>query len=330
MNDLPFLEKLEEFTFQEDGGVHWNSKFDIKIEAPPGICGEDSVKFTLGICPSGPFAIADEYEVATDFIYVETSSKLNKPVRIYLQHCLKMVKYEKTESVVVLKANLQQITKKEKYVFEPYWGYEIGGNQQEEKRQIVRPEISSESPHLWFEIDEFCILCAAYKKEQKSVAEQHTESQSTAPQGPIPSHSIEEETTPSHKRIAVMSPGQKQSEMGRVPSLEEDSTKERSGSFASPTPATSSIAMETVPSAEIESELTHSLPQRRLPLKRKRSASSITSTLGAPEEQKQHCCIEYLAIFMRPKKISATNTFWLFVCQNCLTSIRVSENLILQ
>ncbi len=268
-------------------------EYDICIVAPLGVCEEGSIEFRLGVCTCGPFSIADEYQVITAFICVETNRKLEKPVCVYLQHCLRMKKYEKTQSVIILRADYQHPTKLGEYAFEPYWGYETGGNKKEEKHQIVRPEISSDSPHLWFEIDEFCILCGVLKNDTST---------------PL-------ETVDDCERKPVINPEASLTNIGKTPSFEEDSVIERSGSFASSTPAVSSVSVPAS-AANIETDLSQN---RRILSKRKKYESSSTMI----EHLKRRCVVEYAVVFTRNRIISSRNKFCIFVCQYCMTSIQV-------
>ena len=318
--NLPFLtDKPEEFSFNKDGGIYYSPKFDITVEAPAGVVTgeeeEERIRFTLAVCACGPFAIAEEYKVITAFICVETSSKLHKPVRVRMQHCLKMLKYEKTHSVIILRANYQQTSCGE-YIFEPYWGYEIGGNNQKEKRQIVRPEISSELPYLWFEIDEFCILCGV-------VADTTSKVHSHASPQPTP---LKADNVTNPYRNPVTNPGAGLVEMGKIPSLEEEVTIERSGSSASSISAASSVAPAHVSTvaAHPESRLHHP-PQERKAATTKRK-HSLESTSTSVSDSKRQCLVEYAVLFLYTTNISSTSTykFYIFVCQNCITSIEVS------
>ena len=301
-----------EFTFHKNGGTYCNTEYDICIEAPPGVCDEESVQFRLSVCTCGPFAIAKEYQVVTAFICVETSlQRLLKPVRVYLQHCLKMLKYEKTQSVIILRADYRNLTSLGECVFEPYWGYETGGNKNEEKQQIVRPEVSSDSPHLWFEIDEFCILCGVLKKD-------------STPLEPVDDHESgqREDRVINNDRKPVIDSQVSLPGVGKIPSLEEDSVIERPGSFASSTTATASSSAVLVSAAanfETEYQPHHLSPNRRILSKRKKSDSSSTMF----ERTKRRCVVEYAVIFTRTMNISSRNKFCIFTCQYCLTSIKV-------
>ena len=310
---LPFLSDVpEKFSFDKNGGTYHHSKFDITIEAPPGVCEDGIITFRLAVCACGPFAIAKEYKVVTGFICVEASSTLLRPVCVCMQHCLKMVKYEKTHSVIILRSDYQQTSSGE-YIFEPYWGFEIGGNNQKEKRQIVRPEISLDTPHLWFEIDKFCILCGVV-----SITDTATSSKQMTYSSTSPDPSLQENITKFQYRNPVTIPPV---EMSNTPSLEEYGTIERSGSFASPTPAISSAEMLTKSAhSETESKCGHHVnTERRATTKRRLSwSSTVESNCKRPL-----CYIEYTILFVHIKLTVDWHKFYLFVCQNCLTSIQV-------
>ena len=185
-------------------------------------------------------------------------------------------------------------------------------NQKENKRQIVRPEISPDTPHLWFEIDKFCILCGVV-----SITDTATSSKQMTYSSTSPDPSLQEENAKNFQyRNPVTIP---LAEMSKTPSLEEYGTIERSGSFASPTPAISSAEMLTTPAqhSEIESKCGHHVnTERRATTKRKLSLSSSVESKRPP------CYIEYMILFVHIKS-TLVHKFYLFVCQNCLTSIQV-------
>lgn len=316
MND-----SLIRFSFNNDGGIYHNDDFDVTIEAPPGVTGggdHDIVVFELGICACGPFAIKEEFQVITGFICVETSQKLHKPVCVTLQHCLKMVKYEKTHSVIILKAKYQEQTSLGQYVFEPYWGYEVGDNRQEEKRQIVRPEISPDSPHLWFEIDEFCILCAVLKKDN-SKSQMSSDSgidsqlQGLKNDGRTATDSGASKRPPLERHPVTSSSFDNPiPSYGKSPSLEEDTTIQRSGSSASSIQATSPHSTMSAIEAHPDSS------SEILDKKRKRS-----SIILHEDKRNNRYSVEYAVMFVGPSTTSESNKFRIFVCQYCKISIEV-------
>ena len=143
---LPLVNEPMTIMFSSDGGVKEIEEFDISLYAPPGVVQRDqNLILNIGLCFYGPFSIPDKYLVATGFYYITANTRLRKGLEITMGHCLQMAVYERSNQVVVLRADHQTVSGSDRYVFEP----------------LTHPDISQSSPYLSFTIDNFCILCGA-------------------------------------------------------------------------------------------------------------------------------------------------------------------------
>ena len=299
--DLPYVNDPESFTFShEKGGSYYNYELDMKIDAPPGIVKDGDVKFKVGFCAYGPFAIPQEYHVVTGFMCVCTDSKLDKPVRIQMQHCLQLPSYEKTESVIILRADHLHVTNGQ-YVFEPLCEFVENRENQQRKKQHVRPHISAEKSHLWFELDELCILCGVLKTNKTSANKQ-------TPSTHV--HDTHQDTHHSEQELTVP----------QTPSVGEVG-KERTGSLASSTSVESAphVALAT-PGSEMQEKTVVATSPRHSAVKRRYSSSSMS---GFSEENKRPCRVEYAVLMTEPTNVSTHYTVHIFVCQYCLISTQV-------
>ena len=117
---------------------------------PSDAVGEDEV-LEMKILPQlkGPFSISDKYIIITLYYWIILNLPLKKPVQIFMGHCLKMPVYQKSRELVILRADHNLVPGSDLHCFEP----------------ILNPDISDTYPILSFEIQNFCILCAALERE---------------------------------------------------------------------------------------------------------------------------------------------------------------------
>ena len=97
----------------------------------------------------GPFSVSDKYTIITLYYWIILSLPLHKPVQIFMGHCLEMPVYQKSRDVVILRADHNLVSGSDLHCFEP----------------ILNPDVSDTYPVLSFQIQNFCILCAALQKE---------------------------------------------------------------------------------------------------------------------------------------------------------------------
>lgn len=204
-----------------------------------------------------------------------------------MQHCLVMPKYQTSESVVVLKAN-HDMQYGGRYAFSTV---KVG-----KSNFSIHPCILEDEPTLWFHVeDEFCILCAAYKKDQVSTVDSkpsnpHTLSvpQQSKPLPPSPPSS------PSHgAATAAAQPNKPESE---IPTHHLSS---RNSPYASHNVKKDSI---------------------RNHQKRKLSPASYWEDAAMA---KKTCHLELIILLMEPKIKTSYYTTSVYVCQNCYVSIEV-------
>ena len=105
----------------------------------------------------GPFSVSDKYTVITLYYWIILSLPLHKPVQVYMGHCLEMPVYQKSKDVVLLRADHNLVSGSDLHCFEP----------------ILNPDVSDTYPVLSFEIQNFCILCAALQKKTSGSSVQH-------------------------------------------------------------------------------------------------------------------------------------------------------------
>ncbi len=151
MPKLCYIEDPVEQTFRSEGGELYLKDYNFSILVPPLAVSEGrEIKLKVGICCYGPFSINEDYLVASDFIVVvvDNDYEFRKPVEVSMEHCLCLPEYKKCNEVVILRASHTKITEDGLFTFDFF----------------TNPEISSDSPSLWFETEKFCILCAALKE----------------------------------------------------------------------------------------------------------------------------------------------------------------------
>ena len=273
---------------------------------------ENHLMLKIGLCSHGPFAIPDTYKVITGFLCIVANNELVKPFRITLQHCLVMSMYEQCDSVLILHADHKVVnSSSESFIFEPLHEYvdESRYDCGKGRKSQVHPLISSDSPHLSFRVSEFCILCAVVKTER--------------PQGNEPTQSdvpVQQMTTScftSHQEAEDSSPY-------NTPSLSGgEDIQQRTLSTSSS--ASAPGAKEALHNTHTQQDIKYTREVQDSPsrprLKRQRSLETDST-----EPLSKHTCCEYAVIMMEPKDKTPPFSFQIFVCQNCLISIEVSNS----
>lgn len=139
--------------FPEKGQFPLDKYYGLSISVPPLAVAESKlVTLKIGICCYGPFSISEQYQIASDFAVIAMDGKFNKPVKLVMDHCLILPNYEECSEVMILKASHMKVTEDGLYTF----------------HQFTYPEISSDSPEITFELEEFCILCAVLNKSGRN------------------------------------------------------------------------------------------------------------------------------------------------------------------
>lgn len=281
---LQYLYEPETFTLNECNHYSYRKHeqdFGFIIEGHP----DDPITLRIGLCTHGPFAIPDIYRVVTCFVCIAASTKLTKSVRITMQHCLLMPKYEQSSSVLVLHADHRIVSISDCYVFSAH--FDCGENH---KRKLY-PNLSPDSSLLWFEVEDLCILCGVLEG---------TTSESTS------------------KGLHDTNP-----ELHCPSPHSEEHTAQRTDSFGSTAPTHEFVAKQ----ASLESQDTkgeHAILKspRRAKLKRQHPLDD-----SCDDGSKRSCkpTIEYVLLLIEPVVKGETFSIYIFVCENCLTSLEVKE-----
>ena len=151
--------------FTRQGGIYENNDYDLKIVVPSDAVGEDEV-LEMKVLPQliGQFSIPEKYTIITLYYYIILNLPLKKPVQIFMGHCLEMPVYQKSREVVILRADHNITSGSNQHYFEP----------------ILNPDISDTYPILSFELQNFCILCAALEMESTDSALQLLDSKTAS------------------------------------------------------------------------------------------------------------------------------------------------------
>ena len=132
--------------FPSQGGIYENIEYGLKIVVPCNAVGEGEM-LEMKILPQfrGPFLVSDKYSLITPYYWIIPSLSLQKPIQIFMGHCLEMPIYQKSREVVILRADLDFASGSDLHCFDP----------------ILNPDISDTYPVLSFQIQNPCILCGA-------------------------------------------------------------------------------------------------------------------------------------------------------------------------
>ena len=239
---------------------------------------------TIGMCCSGPFSIAENYQITSDFAVIVADGKFDRPVKVVMQHCLLL---SDRSEVVVLKANHLDVTEDNLYTFVPL---------------SASPEVSSDSPELSFEIDEFCILTSA------------TSSQDSSSSGGVTSSSAQVDALSTASGCDHEDVPQDQA----PPLLREMSTSSESGfeSLASPPPQkhvveSESSASEAFPTKRPRIQQPKKAMKRKYRKRRKLTKLECNAVLF--QNKKEYIDLENYGLYR----------FLIFICRNCPGSIEV-------
>ena len=149
---LPYISKPVLRSFTSSGGCYHDECLDLSLCVPPGtVSGGEQLKLKVGACCYGPFSIPDRYLVVTAFYCIVANQKLQKPVKVKMGHCLLMPQYQKSRSVCVLKADHHTVSTSDRHSFQ----------------FLTHPDILSDRPYLFFEIQDFCILCGVVQTKSE-------------------------------------------------------------------------------------------------------------------------------------------------------------------
>ena len=292
---LPYTQEPTSITFTANGGEHELIDLDLFVYAPRGVVHEDAeLKLEIGACCYGPFSIPDKYLITTAFYSIVTNTRPRKPLLLTMGHCLQMPVYQRSNHVLVLKADHRVVSGSDKYVFE----------------RFTHPEISDNSPYLSFEIQDFCILCG--------VSESSPEQQSSAAAVP---HSLPPTIGSFRPQRGHESPSQ---ELSRQHNLEEKGNQlvPRGNSTDSEPPfqKEDSTVPEVLKSTSIDPASERTLSQRRSALKRRHSNElSVECT-----EKRRRLVNEYCVLLFEPKDKGRSFSIFIYVCLHCHVSIKVS------
>ena len=197
--NLPYVHN-EPFTAtftHEDGGYWTNDDYGFEISANKGVVAEGELVLLIGMCAWGNFAIPDKYQVITGFLCISASRKIDEPVKVTMDHCLMMPKYQTSESVFILKASHNK----------QYGGrYTFSANTIGKSEFSIHPCILENEPKLWFQLEqEFCILCVAYRDAQASATNPTNQDNLPMPQPskPLPPSPHSSPTHGANPTIAV-------------------------------------------------------------------------------------------------------------------------------
>ena len=139
--------------FSSQGGIYENIEYGLKIVVPCNAVGEGEM-LEMKILPQfrGPFLVSDKYSLITPYYWIIPSLSLQKPIQIFMGHCLEMPVYQKSREVVILRADHDVVSGSGLHCFEP----------------ILNPDISDTYPVLSFQIQNLCILCGALENKNSS------------------------------------------------------------------------------------------------------------------------------------------------------------------
>lgn len=304
---LPYTQKLISLTFTANGGECELLDLDLFILAPHGVVDENiELKLEIGACCFGPFSIPDKYLVITAFYCIVTNTKLKKPLQLTMGHCLQMPVYQRSNEVLVLKADHQVVSSSDKYVFE----------------RFTHPEISDNSPYLSFEIQDFCILCGV--SESSPVEQSSAAATPYSPHVPIASspqrsyrdHGSHESLSHTHEEL----PWQYSLEEGRNPLVETGHITDSNHHFQKG----DSTDSEPVSLRSTSTDSEHQTLEIALSQQTKQKSSSKRKRINetaAVECIEKRRRLEYCVLLFEPKEKGNAFSILIYVCQFCSVSI---------
>lgn len=304
-SSLPYLETPEIFTFNESNSFSYRTyekKYGLIIES------EATEEFTLsiGICTHGPFVFPDNYRLVTCFLCISSPSQLTVPLKITMEHCLVMSEYEKCSSVLILHADHKVMSKSGYFTFNDIF------NVSAETKGKKFPDISSTHPCLSFSLQTFCILCGVADIPDEKDSSKESTTTLSALQSPSSSDTVDQDST---QRIATNPSSDDVNSFARQASTTDQSTQDmgniagRSGSLSSAKQASFEASVESATAND---------PMRP---SRKRRLSPQTIEYN----NKRNCTldIQYALLLFEPPPIAKKCSVYIFVCEDCRTSIEV-------
>lgn len=273
---LPYLEEPQTFTLNEANNYScrkYEQEYGLTIEGYPG----EAVTFRIGLCTHGPFAIPDIYKVATCFLCIAANTRLIKPIKITMQHCLLIPSYDQSSSVLILHADhtITSTDANESFMFSTH--FKFGG--MEGKRKI-HPLVSTNESILSFELQDLCVLCGVLEED-------------------------------GYKDMSLT----KESPHNDITNSLNFSDKEnvkRTDTFSSLT----SLSTQPLLEKPLHNDSNQQEP-RRVNFKRQHPNN---------EDRNKRICkttIEYCLLLIEPARKSSTFSIFIFVLENCLTSLKV-------
>ena len=307
MPNLDYIEEPITASFKSTGGQFppegkypRDDYYGLSIIVPPNAVPKDQeVKLKIGMCCYGPFAIDENYEVASDFVVIVADQVFDKPVTVVMEHCLILQEYRESSEVLIMKASHLRVTGNDLYTFNPL---------------STHPKISSESPELSFEINEFCILCAVKQNEQIFASLDSLPSS--------PAHIDDDNPSSTHSSVDEDVHPLSCSMEYQTPILKSLSTSSASSFESLASPQTGPGVIRKRKSDSLDREATTS--RMRLATSAKKKQLHRRNRSG-----RQCAKVEYNAILFQNKKkvIDVENSFYqfvIFICRSCPVSREVS------
>ena len=255
--------------------------------------------------------MSDNYRPATCFLCIASLSSLNVPLKITMEHCLVMSKYEKCSSVLILHADHRVMSKSNCFTFSDIFEFGDG------KKGKIFPDISSTHPLLSFTLQNFCILCAAAEvHDDTSMSSTHDYSTDTTEQD----STHRAATTSCDLNLARQASSTESN--GHASSKSNLSSSEviRSNSVSSQNDPIIAKQPSLDSSVEVHEEAATTITSSPRRQARKRKRSSQTNE----QIKRSHIVdIEYMILLFQPTPTAANYSVYIFVCQNCSTSIEV-------
>ena len=133
------------FEFSSQGGIYENLEYGLKIFVPRDAVDEGET-LEMKILPRiwGPFLVSDQYLLITPYYWIVLSLPIHKPIEISMKHCLKMLEYQTSKEVVILRSDHEIVTRSNLYCFDLFPNLDV----------VVSDTLS-------FQIQNSCILCGA-------------------------------------------------------------------------------------------------------------------------------------------------------------------------
>lgn len=321
MPDLDYVEEPKLASFGSDGGsfTEFDAEYGFSLTVPPMAVPEGkNITLKIGLCCYGPFSISENYLLASDFAVIVADDKFSKPVEVVMDHCLVLPEYRKCSEVVILKADHHKITEDGLYTFD----------------RFTNPDMLPDSPRLFFETEEFCILCATLNEAdlyRSSSASSITQSMSKAHIDDDNPSSAPTSFDEDNRKLERMSSGESQPPPTVLRTI---SGSSESGMEYNEFQTRYDLRDRKKKSNSFEnSSHSDTSPQKKaLVTRTKRTASKRARQLERDDSSgpKKHCGIEYAALLIRPKDSTLTSPddeikFFIFICTNCGVAQKVHK-----